>query len=86
MHDLEAVYGQGARDMRVSTSSWRRSSARWGMGEAGVICKTTDPGVQLIHRLPLQGEAGFAVDVERRCDRPRGSVRRWLRSARPHGG
>ena len=39
-------------DMRVSTSSWRGTHTLaqviGAMGEAGVIRKTTDPGVQLI--------------------------------------
>ena len=72
---------------RSSTSStvlvFIRTPSR---GQAEVIRRTTDPGVQLIDYPYRERRASPWMDVERRCDRPRGSVRRWLRSARPHGG
>ena len=43
MHDLEAVYGQGHEGLDQLLAQ-----VIGAMGEAGVIRKTTDPGVQLI--------------------------------------
>ena len=44
MHDLEAVYGQGHEGLDQLLAQVIIGA----MGEAGVIRKTTDPGVQLI--------------------------------------
>ena len=46
MHDLEAVYGQGHEGLDQLLAQVI-GLARWE-GEAGVIRRTTDPGVQLI--------------------------------------
>ena len=43
MHDLEAVYGQGHEGLDQLLAQ-----VIGAMGEAGVIRRTTDPGVQLI--------------------------------------